>query len=543
VFLVVLATWIFGIGALAILRYHTFRTNAFDLGIFNQAFTTALQGKLFYETPDLQVIPSGSFLGTHFNLLMFILLPLYVLVPRPETLLAIQTIFLGLGAVPVWLISDRLLRNRRLSLGVSAAYLLNPAILSLSLYDFHLEAFLPFLLGMLFYSFLEKHWRRYFLFLGLAFVSFEFAAVLVGAISLSHLIQRMRLQPRSQDRAWVPLSFGLERTELVVLLTTILLAPLVLFITLTASSYFSGTSANAASITSGFLNLGGYSDPHLELRVQFWLILFGVLLFLPVLAPRNLVMVLPWFAMTLLPGPIPWFLIGYQYGGAFAAPFLIWCAILGLRRISPALAVKRALPIVLIASFFLSPINPIMQGNLGGIAYEQGLPIPTAHDQILWRAVQLVPHGASILAQNNLFPPVSDRSNAYVYLPTNQTRVEFVFADISSRWYTAKIWNNQSMSRWLPYFLSTGRYGILVNDDGVVLIQEGYSGPRILSSQQKGGLPDRDFVRTADSLGAYAESVHEFAMKSLAERDFRVVKIAARFLCVDPFLFECRRPT
>jgi hypothetical protein len=50
-------------------------------------------------------------------------------------------------------------------------------------------------------------------------------------------------------------------------------------------------------------------------------------------------------------------------------------------------------------------------------------------------------------------------------------------------------------------------------------------------------------VRTADSLGAYAESVHEFAMKSLAERDFRVVKIAARFLCVDPFLFECRRPT
>ena len=43
-----------------LLRYYSFQTHAFDLGIFSQAFSTALQGRLFYETPDQLLIPSGS---------------------------------------------------------------------------------------------------------------------------------------------------------------------------------------------------------------------------------------------------------------------------------------------------------------------------------------------------------------------------------------------------------------------------------------------------------------------------------------------------
>jgi len=280
---------------------------------------------------------------------------------------------------------------------------------------------------------------------------------------------------------------------------TIFLSPVALFGILTASAYFSGTSANAISITSGFLDLGGYSNPTSELRLVFWLTLFGVLLFLPVFAPKNLVMVVPWFALTLLPVPIPWFLIGYQYGGAFAAPFLIWCAVYGVRRVPAVLATKRILPTILILSAILSPLNPGMHGVLGGIAYEQGLPIPSAHDAILQRAVQLIPAGASILAQNNLFPHVSDRPNAYVYLPTNQTRVEFVFADTSSRWYAFKIWENQSMSEWLPYFLSTGRYGLLVFDDGVVLIREASSGPQTFISPKENRVLNPDLMAESES--------------------------------------------
>ena len=89
----------------AVMRFNTFRTHAFDLGIFNQAFSTALQGRLFRETPDIALIPSGSFLGVHFNFLMWLLLPIYALAPRPETLLVLQSVFVALGAVPVFLVS------------------------------------------------------------------------------------------------------------------------------------------------------------------------------------------------------------------------------------------------------------------------------------------------------------------------------------------------------------------------------------------------------------------------------------------------------
>lgn len=483
-FLTLLVSWIVGIASVALLRYYTFRTNAFDLGIFNQAFSTTLQGRLFYETVDLTVIPSGSFLGVHFNLLMFLLLPLYALVPRPETLLVIQTVFLGLSVVPVWLMSNHVLVNRRASLLLSAVYLFNPAILSLALYDFHLEAFMVLFLGMTFYSFLVKRWRSYFLFLVLSWITFEFAAVLTVALSMSHLLRKMRYESRREGHGYlVRLWFDLEQRELRVLLLTILGSPVVFFALLSASAYFSGTSANAISIMAGFTQFGSYSDTMIFLRVGFWLVLFGVLLFLPLLAPRNLIMVLPWFLLTLLPVPITWFSIGYQYGGAFAAPYMIWGTVFALRKVNPRLVTKRLLPMAAVLSLFFCPINPIMHGTLPGISYEQGLPIPTSHDAVLQRAIQLIPADASVLAQNNLFTRVSNRANAYVFLPNNQTEVEFVLADTSSIWYSAKIWGNQSMSRWLPYFLSTGQYGVLVYHDGVVLLKKGYGGPRIMSSE------------------------------------------------------------
>lgn len=55
-----------------ILQHYSFRTHAWDLGIFNQAFwTTLYDGKFFYYTAELLVIPSGSFFGMHFSPILF----------------------------------------------------------------------------------------------------------------------------------------------------------------------------------------------------------------------------------------------------------------------------------------------------------------------------------------------------------------------------------------------------------------------------------------------------------------------------------------
>lgn len=486
-FVLLVAAWMVGMSAFAVLRYYTFQTTAFDLGIFNQAFATALRGRLFYETPDLRVIPSGSFLGVHFNLLMFGLLPFYALVPTAQTLLVLQTVFLGLGAVPVWLVSKAILGNTRLSLLVSAAFLFNPGILALGIFDFHLEAFLPFFLGMFFYSFLAKRWKSYALFLALALATIEFAAVLAFMIALFHLLRATRVRRARINGRWrIPLSVALGRTERVVLLATAGVTPLAFYGLLAGSAYFSGTTVTPTGLLSGFARSPSVSGTQVQYWWQFWLILFGSVLFLPCLAPKSLVMVLPWFVITILAVPITFVIIGYQYAGAFVAPYLIWGVVFGLRRLRTWRRTGRHIAALLVSvlaiSILLSPLNPMVHGNLPGVAYHSGLQIPTAHTDLLAQAAALIPPDASVLTQNNLFPQLSGRANAYVYLVNATTDVQYIFADTSTAYYGQPMWGNQTMSRWLPYFLSTGAYGVLVMDDGVVLLEKGYDGPILLQN-------------------------------------------------------------
>ena len=95
--------YVIALSAFTILKEKAFLTSGFDLGIFNQAFSTTIhQHRFFYETGDLSFNPNGNFFGVHFSPILFILLPFYAIYPSPETLLVMQTVILALGALPVY---------------------------------------------------------------------------------------------------------------------------------------------------------------------------------------------------------------------------------------------------------------------------------------------------------------------------------------------------------------------------------------------------------------------------------------------------------
>ncbi len=154
---------------------------------------------------------------------------------------------------------------------------------------------------------------------------------------------------------------------------------------------------------------------------------------------------------------------------------------------------------IFLFSLILSPFNPLTQNRIPGITYQEGFPSVTSHDQVLQAALALIPSNASVLTQDNLFPQVSNRLEAYVYLTSNKTSIDFVLGDSESSWYSQEIWGTQSMKSWLPYFLSTGRYGFLVNDDGVVLLEANYSGSVLLSGRTS-------YVYNYQSLSLYSGS-------------------------------------
>lgn len=459
-----------------LLRYYSFQTNAFDLGLFNQAFSSTLHGKLFYETPDQREIPSGSFLGVHFNFLVFLILPLYALFPHPQTLLVLQTGMVALGAVPIYLVARRVLLDDRLAVLLAGVFLVSPSTLNLNLFDFHLEAFLPFFLGMFFYFYLVANWRGYAFFGALALLTIDFASLIVAAVCLAHALRTLSLKREGRR-----LGFHLERSRALILASTIVVSLVTFYLMIELSGIFSGRSTSFQGTISGFITPIGQTHVVL-LKSEFWLLPLLTLLFIPLLVPSQLIMVAPYFLVSLLSASHPPnYSFGYQYSGAFVFPYLLLAGIFGMQKLRRrGLKVRGLLVGMLVFSTIISPFNPLMQNRITGIAYEQGFPVMTTHDLILYRALEMIPSKASILTQDNFFPQISNRTNAYVYIVDNRTSIQYVLADSKSRWYSTRIWGTQSMAKWLPYFLSTGRYGIVVNDDGVMLLRANYTGPVML---------------------------------------------------------------
>jgi uncharacterized membrane protein len=492
--LLIISAYVLALSIAAITRYYTFRTSAFDLGIFNQAFSTALKGKLFYETPDQYIIPSGSFLGTHFSLLMFLLLPLYYLFPYAQTLLVTQTVVIALGSIPIFLITRTALKGR-LPVVMAGIYLINPATLSMNLYDFHLEAFLPFFLGMFIYGYISKNWKAYCAFLVMSLITVDFAAIMVCAICLAFLIEGVTLKFRDG----FSISFKPEKSNTILLLSTIVLSLGVFYLTVMLSALVSGTSTGVREILAGFIGQPFAGTAAIQ-KAEFWFLALVSVEFLPALAPRKLVMVLPWLGVTFLGSIATSYSFGYQYAGAFVAPYLVIGAIYGISKIHNKALIRMLLGGATVACIILSPFNPLTTGHLSGITYQQGLSLPNSHDSILSDAIALIPANASVLTQNDLFPQVSGRSDAYLLLLGNQTLPEYLLADTTSAEYSQVIWGNASMKYYVPTLMTEGGYGVLTNDDGVLLLERGYSGPAIL-------LGPTDYIYNYKTLSLYSGSL------------------------------------
>jgi uncharacterized membrane protein len=151
-------TYVVVLSAYTISKHNSFSTYAWDLGIFNQGFwTTVNLDSVFYYTCELHLVPSGSFFGIHFSPILYTLVPFYYLFQGAESLLVAQSILIALSAIPVYMIA-RTWFDEGYSGLLASLYLLNPALHGVNCYDFHVQAFLPLILGYLLYFTIKKNW-------------------------------------------------------------------------------------------------------------------------------------------------------------------------------------------------------------------------------------------------------------------------------------------------------------------------------------------------------------------------------------------------
>lgn len=433
---------IYGIifSALTILRYDAFQARAWDLGIFTQSLWTTLNAnKFLYHTCELFINPSGSFFGVHFSPILFFVLPFYWVATRPETLLVLQSFILPLAAVPIYKLAKEHAGGRVVGLTFAAAYLIYPATQYVNFYDFHVQSFLPLFFSFTIYYLTKENWPRYFLFILLSLSCEEHAAWATFAMGI-YIAWKYRSQIASTIRGKEP-----QIMMLLIPVLTMTVSAAWYWFTLWQRDTFFPTNPAALSEFLGAPNfsiLGAKSPMEIpfliflrplnaiqalaydgQIKLLYLLLLFGPLAFFSFRAPSALIPAIPWFGFSLLSQTQAHHVLGHQYE-TYVVSFIFAAATFGFakyqrkdppqKRISSFLKKSTRISYIATASliFFLivSPMSPIP-----GFLYPDYFSISAGnHGRLLSETINLVPPNASILTQNNIFPYVSHRVDAYV---------------------------------------------------------------------------------------------------------------------------------
>ncbi|MEH2054460.1 DUF2079 domain-containing protein [Nostoc sp.] len=140
--------WIIGVSALILfgcssLRHELFQSNAFDLGIFDQAVYLISQGE-----PPISSFIGFHILGDHATWIFYPLALLYKIYPSVYWLFAVQAAALALGALPTWYLARQAGLKENQAIAIVFVYLLQPLVFNANLFDFHPEVIaVPLLLA------------------------------------------------------------------------------------------------------------------------------------------------------------------------------------------------------------------------------------------------------------------------------------------------------------------------------------------------------------------------------------------------------------
>jgi uncharacterized membrane protein len=163
------------------------RLPSFDLAIYHNLVWNIAHGN-FLES---SLVRGGTHLSAHCDPLLAILAPIYRLVPRVETLLVFQSAWLASGAIPLFLLSRRVLSSAWAGAVIALVFLLHPALHGINMYEFHsLAMVVPLLPWALYFVERQISWA-YWLTLALILLTREDMSLIACGMGL-YLVDNLR---------------------------------------------------------------------------------------------------------------------------------------------------------------------------------------------------------------------------------------------------------------------------------------------------------------------------------------------------------------
>ena len=491
---------------LTVEKYLSLNASVFDLGLAMQRIWM-----------DYHLITLGNII-TSFALQgdSFLFLPLSIY-PNYIAMLIFQSVMLGLPAIPIYFIAKDKIRNKIIPLLLSISYLLYFPLSGVNWFDFHFQAFfiMFFLSGFLFYE--RRHYvlSTVFFFLASAtrfpYVAFVLLFWFTELTSISIL-----------KRGFV--SSGSKKVYLI--LNIVINASYAIF------SYLVLQNGNIILHNSSNLPISAF----LTIKAITLFAVFAPVLFLPLFSNRWRLFFLP-FAYLVVTSNNPVYLWSWefrlQYNSAFI-PFIFLAIIdvLSIEELKPRLHIlkdktlkkiaflnikvkKNAILlttlitiIMLLSALFFQPYGPF--NNVSGDSFEVSSNININQSQLkaLDNALSLIPKSNKyVLIQNNLpqaLPgPLGDKilvpgligpnitlnniaNNNYSWNLAgyhNFTKIDYVLADLNNlNLLNQELGDGPSMFQIIHELLKSGYYGILSEDNGILLLERSYNGSPLFYS-------------------------------------------------------------
>lgn len=487
-------------------RQDAYLTPAEDLGTYNQAIWNILHGTFIHQTicnivsdTNCYSLNGISRFAIHFEPILVPISLTYLALPDPKTLLVLQTLVVAMGAFPAFWLARLRLRNEFLAVGIAVLYLLYPALQQAEVFDFHAVTLTAALLMFTLYFMYTRRTLWLFVFAILSMACKEEIPLVIAFFGLwSMLFQqcwRSGLALLGLSMAWLG----------VVLLVYHVASP-------TGHPLL---SSRYAYLGSGPLQILRNVVTHprsllyqhvLENTHRRYLeILLAPAAYLPLLAPWVLVLAVPSLAVNLFSSDPNQYLGLFQYSAEVvpvlifstieSIVFIVWLVKWYMRQLREARAAavpkveqvsedsplwfsRWAQSIGLSLLLALALFAVVQQDfTYGAMPFSRGFGWPqvTAHDQLAGRIEAMILPSASVSAQSDLVPHVSQRAHIYLF-PYGDTVADYIFLDVTSTTYP---YNSPKYITEVKNVLLSGNYGVVTAQDGYLLLKRGLPPPGI----------------------------------------------------------------
>ena len=440
---------------LSYMKYITFHSTVFDLGVSSDLIKNALTSPVVYN-----------------KLIYFLMYPLYSLFPSQIGLMVFQDVLVSAGVFPVYFIGRKLINNHNYALLLSFIWLFYFPLAGVEWFDFHFIALFPTIFLTGYCLILYEKFKSSLFFILLAITTDYLAAVIV-IFYLITLVMRHQKVPKYYYYIII----------ILVLIT------------------FIGVNLIDPSYTLHFLNISAIlKNPSILTASLFRKILYFILdtmplLFISFFVPEML-LILPYAGLVFAHNYQPYFQpILYQYPALIAPGIFIAGAVfigkhenVHFLHINMKKFITIVFAVAIITWLLFTPygnlatdnnhdigvINYLAMGNYGtysNIHY-------TKYDRELQSMINSIPEGSSVAIQNNM-PQLTQFYN--YTLPVNRYNgtPQYIIADPYSIWFYNPVISPNVITDTLylvNHQLNSGDYGILMEESGMTLLEKNYKG-------------------------------------------------------------------